>query len=133
MKYNIKEILDLDIDIDDKLVFIDYIDDLGNKHEYETINAEQLLDYITNLQETMFDYWKRFLRLNNQYDLMKKQLDKKQKVIDKAIEIYKSRIDKAIEYIEKREFVEVEIIDEPFNDDFDCKENLLNILKGSDK
>ena len=42
------------------------------------------------------------------------------------------KIDKAIEYIEKREFVEVEIINEPFSDDFDFKNNILKILRGKE-
>ena len=60
---------------------------------------------------------------------------KKQKTIyenEILIEL-QQRIDKAIEYIEKRDFVEVEIDNEPFNNDFDFKENILNILKGSEE
>ena len=59
---------------------------------------------------------------------------KKQKTIyeNKILKELQQRIDKAIEYIEKRDFVEVEIDNEPFSNDFDFKENILNILRGED-
>lgn len=44
------------------------------------------------------------------------------------LEELKSRIEKAVEYIKVRNFDEVSIA--PFDDDFNCKENLLNILDG---
>ena len=59
---------------------------------------------------------------------------KKQKTIyeNKILKELQHRINKAIEYIEKRDFVEVEIDNEPFNMDFNFKENILNILRGED-
>ena len=104
MKYNIKEILDLDIDIDDKLVFINYIDDLGNKHEYEVINAEQLLDYITNLQE---DYDKAMKLVDKGVENSYKKLKEQQKEITRLNNII-NRMEKDLEemYITFGEFNE---------------------------
>ena len=49
MKDEIKEILDINIG-DDREAYIDYIDKDGKRKNYEYIEAEDLLDYITNLQ-----------------------------------------------------------------------------------
>ena len=58
--------------------------------------------------------------------------DKNAKQLEiKAIEQidYKTRNEKAIEYIKKRDFDEV-TMDNGWEIDFDCKENLLKILQG---
>lgn len=63
------------------------------------------------------------------YEFYKKRTKKLQKENKRLNNI----INKAIEYIEKRDFVEVEIDNEPFNNDFDFKENILNILRGNEE
>lgn len=55
MKDEIKEILDISIG-DDREAYIDYIDKDGKRKNYEYIEAEDLSDYITNLQEEKDKY-----------------------------------------------------------------------------
>lgn len=80
------------------------------------------LDCITNLE-------KENEKLKEQNKMTDEQIEKTLEVVSEHI--YKSRNEKAIEYIKERTFDEVSIA--PFVDDFNCKENLLNILQGEDK
>ena len=92
-------------------------DSICCKYELHTSEKKTLLNYIIKLQKKK----KNRISESLSYDLAKARV--------KELE---HRIDKAIEYIEKRDFVEVEIDNEPFNMDFDFKENILNILRGED-
>ena len=55
MKDEIKEIFDIWADDDGEIV-VHYIDKNNNKQEYKMITREDLLDYITNLQEKVEQY-----------------------------------------------------------------------------
>lgn len=87
------------------------------------LEAKELLDYITNLQEENKQLrWES----NHNYNLGKD--------IDKEARKYKSRIDKAIEYI-KNDWYELNTrdIEHVVNLGKDIRIDLLNILQGEDK
>jgi len=136
MKDEIKEIFDIWADDDGEIV-VHYIDKNNNKQEYKMITREDLLDYITNLQNQLEEktYLYNKLDIESKYAITNLQEENKkldsQNTLNKLYwEKLEQRIDKAIEYINYYGITPEE------NDDITVRhilKGILNILNGEEK
>jgi hypothetical protein len=89
--------------------------DFRRLNKYEDANEDLHIDDLILDYTMLYEFYKK----------RTKKLQKENRQLKKCIK-------EGIGYVEKRDFVEVEIDNEPFNIDYNFKENILNILKGSD-